>query len=213
MPPQQNWDFTGQGSYELPPPAPRLRTIPLPPATPYNSSRSTPIPPYRPADVLPVNLLADPVTIDLTTLARVLPSRAIPPHTIIYIVPTTNRECTLLQLPTGDTPTTASAIVGRMQRFLRTPLASDDYFGLSPVAKRAVYLYFMGQAPSGREGEAARRWEDFLDGVVDPRGPKSDVLLRGHTLMWGFSRDYRGRWVIDVDIPSPDAVRTTTLQL
>ncbi|KAJ7181365.1 hypothetical protein C8R43DRAFT_1229289 [Mycena crocata] len=173
-----------------PPPAPRLRNIPLP------DPRVAHLPHNLPAtqNVFPIDLTR---RVDFDLLGRSVENYSIPAHTTVYIVPTSH-EFTLLEINTGDTPATAFSIIRRLQTEMRALLSLRVYrVGLPPVAQQLVRDYFLSH--SGTNG--ARLWQAFLNGARYPRGPRGADLLRGHSCMWGFGEDFNGRWVIDVDLP------------
>ncbi|KAJ7436711.1 hypothetical protein FB451DRAFT_1570977 [Mycena latifolia] len=162
-----------------PPPAPRLRNIPLPDAA---------------VDVFPINLTND---VDFDLLAGRIQNCSIPPHTTIDILPA-SRECILLQMTTGDRPTSTFAVIRRLQAIIRAPLSLQLFTTELPLAARqSVRGYFL--SCSGQDG--AGLWQGFLNGARHPQGPRGAVLLRGHCFMWGFSQDYQGQWAVHVDAP------------
>ncbi|KAJ7192691.1 hypothetical protein GGX14DRAFT_406074 [Mycena pura] len=175
-----------------PPPAPRLRNVPLP-DTVATHWQGPSFPPQPQVDVLPIDLTGD---VDFDVVARILPSHSIPPHTAIH-VQSTSRECTFLHFVTQDRPQTAVAVIRRLQALLHAPLSLPHYHAYP--AKRAVHRHFLSR--SGHEGVGL--WRGFLNGARHPRGPKGADFLRGHSCMWGFSQDYTGGWVINVDVPLP----------
>ncbi|KAJ7473245.1 hypothetical protein FB451DRAFT_290409 [Mycena latifolia] len=174
-----------------PPPAPRLRNIPLP-----NPTVARRRPRARPThqDVFPIDLTTD---VDFDLLTGRIQNCSIPPHTTIDILPA-SRECILLQMNTGDHPTTTFAIIRRLQTIMRAPLSLQVFSTeLPPAARQFVRSYFL--ARGGQDG--ARLWQGFLKGARHPQGPRGAVLLRGHCFMWGFSQDHQGQWVVHVDVP------------
>ncbi|KAJ7443112.1 hypothetical protein FB451DRAFT_1568729 [Mycena latifolia] len=171
-----------------PPPAPRLRTVPLP----RTSTARTSLPAVVTArDLFPIDLSRD---LDLRLLARAITNYRIPPRTAIDVLPT-SRDRALIQLDSGRRPTTAVAVVRSLHSLMRAPLSLEVYESdLAPEVQRSVCEYFL--AHSGPDGR--RLWRDFLDGYDHPRGPMGAVLLQGHFNLWGFSQDNHLRWVMNV---------------
>ncbi|KAJ7633687.1 hypothetical protein B0H17DRAFT_1280578 [Mycena rosella] len=109
-----------------PPPAPRLPNIPLPDFA--VAHRHPPAPSRR--DVLPIDLNNE---VDFELLAGSIPNYSIPPHTTIDILPS-SREFILLQITTGDRPTTAFSVIRSLQRIMRAPLSLQVFTAeLPPV--------------------------------------------------------------------------------
>ncbi|KAJ7481983.1 hypothetical protein FB451DRAFT_1237715 [Mycena latifolia] len=101
-------------------------------------------------------------------------------------------------MSTGDSPTTAFAVIRRLQTVMRAPLSLEIFSTkLPPATGQSVRCYFLSR--SGKDG--ALLWQGFLNGARHPQGPKGAVLLRGHCFMWGFSQDYQGQWQVHVDVP------------
>ncbi|KAJ7478086.1 hypothetical protein FB451DRAFT_181583 [Mycena latifolia] len=174
-----------------PPPAPRLRNIPLPDAA-VARRRSRARPTHQ--DVFPIDLTND---VDFDLLAGRIQNCSIPPHTTIDILPT-SRECILVQMTTGDRPTSTFAVIRRLQAIIRAPLSLQLFTTELPLAARqSVRGYFL--SCSGQDG--AGLWQGFLNGARHPQGPRGAILLRGHCFMWGFSQDYQGQWAVHVDVP------------
>ncbi|KAJ7473243.1 hypothetical protein FB451DRAFT_1367276 [Mycena latifolia] len=210
MPPRQPWSPDSDSSGEnyqmfpnstppglpipaphLPPPAPRLRSIPLPDAA---VARRRPRARPTHQDVFPIDLTND---VDFDLLAGRIQNCSIPPHTTIDILPT-SRECILLQMTTGDRPTSTFAIIRRLQTIMRAPLSLQVFTTeLPPAARQSVRSYFL--ARSGQDGVGL--WQGFLNGARHPQGPRGAVLLRGHCFMWGFSQDHQGQWGVHVGVP------------
>ncbi|KAK7036170.1 hypothetical protein R3P38DRAFT_617345 [Favolaschia claudopus] len=180
-----------------PPPAPRLQSIPLPnlsPTNPQGPTFST-----RGTGVFPVDLLND---IDFEVLARSVSNFRIPSHTTIYVAPS-SRDRFLFHIDTGDRPLRVFSILRRVQSILRAPLSLQVYqTQVSPATQESVRQHFLS-----RNGpDAARLWRNFLNGFEHGDGPRGEILLQGHSDMWGFSQDHGGEWVIHVDVPFLPAV-------
>jgi hypothetical protein len=122
----------------------------------------------------------------------------------MHVLPTA-RDRSLIQLPSGDVPTTSIAVIRRLHAVMRAPLSLQVYRSqLSPDVQQAVYSYFISRSgPDGR-----RLWRNFLNGHHHPQGPMGDVLLQGHVLLWGVRQDGHGQWVVDVDVPRPPVRHT-----
>ncbi|KAJ7717911.1 hypothetical protein DFH07DRAFT_1068132 [Mycena maculata] len=176
-----------------PPPAPRLRSIPLPGSS---ASHGHSVAPPPPRDVFPVDLTTE---VDFDDLARSVPNYSIPPRTTIYIFPASGGSF-LLQIITGHRPTSTFSVIRRLKAIMGEPLALQVYHAdLPPAARSSVHEYFLSR--SGHRG--TRLWQGFLNGALHPRGPSGIDLLRGHSSMWGFYQDHQGQWIIQVDPPVP----------
>ncbi|KAJ6492021.1 hypothetical protein C8R45DRAFT_190913 [Mycena sanguinolenta] len=174
-----------------PPPAPRLQPVPLPNLSPTYTHASV-LP--TGADVFPIDLTSE---VDFQVLERGVSNFSIPPHTTVYVLPT-SQTFSLLQIETKNRPSRALSVIRRLQSILREPLSLDVYrTQLQPVVQEAVRQYFLSQ--SGRNG--AHLWQGFLNGFHHRDGPRGLVLLQGHSDMWGFSQDHGGHWVIHVEVP------------
>lgn len=173
-----------------PPPAPRMRNVPLPNVWPdlVAGQRAAPS-----RDAFSIDLGSD---LDLEHLTRALGNHRISPHSTIHVLPTT-RDRALLQITSGDMPTTSISFIRRLWSLIRASLSLQVYQSeLSPEGQQAVCSYFLSR--SGPNG--TRLWQDFINGHHHPQGPKGEVLLQGHLLLWGFRRDGRCRWIVDVDV-------------
>ncbi|KAJ6583630.1 hypothetical protein DFH09DRAFT_1436176, partial [Mycena vulgaris] len=184
-----------------PPRAPRMCTVPLPrpvariPPAPFTPGAMTG------QDLFPIDLGSD---LDLELLSRTIPNYRIPPEMTIHILPT-SRDRSLVQLNSGNRPTTVISVIRRLQSLIRAPLSLRVYHSeLSPEVQQSVFEYFLScSGPDGR-----RLWRDFLDGYHHPLGPTGAALLQGHFHLWGISQDYLSRWVVDVDVQRLPMVRT-----
>ncbi|KAJ7142405.1 hypothetical protein C8R44DRAFT_974171 [Mycena epipterygia] len=175
-----------------PPPAPRLRNVPLPE---LGSRQDHPYAPPTRQDAFPVDLTSE---VDFEILARSMPNYSIAPHTKIFILPA-SRDGVLMELNTGDRSSSTFSVIRLLQAVMRAPLSLQTYHDLEAPAQQSVRSYFLLR--SGRHG--ARLWQGFLHGSRHPQGPSGAVMLRGKFYMWGFSPDHRGRWVLDVDALFP----------
>jgi len=173
-----------------PPPTPRLQSVPLPDLSPpYITIRAPP----TGGDVFPIDLLEE---IDFEGLARGFSNFAIPPRTTVYVLPAA-RDRSLLQIDTGDRRAHAFSVLRRLQSILRAPLSLNVYrTQLRPAIQESVRQCFLSH--SGPNG--MRLWQGFLNGFENPDGPRGEVLLQGHSYMWGFSPDHGGTYMIHVDV-------------
>ncbi|KAJ7609237.1 hypothetical protein DFH06DRAFT_1485931 [Mycena polygramma] len=174
-----------------PPSAPRMHSVPLPRVSPTHSTFRV-HPPRR--DVFPIDLTSE---VDFHALARGVLDFNVPPHTTVYIMPT-SRERSLLQITTEEGPARASTVLRRVQSIIRAHLSLQVYrTQLEPAVQTAVREHFLSR--SGRHG--VQLWQAFLNGVEHPHGPRGVVLLEDHIHMWGFSLDHSGQWMVHVDVP------------
>ncbi|KAJ7500620.1 hypothetical protein B0H11DRAFT_1995926 [Mycena galericulata] len=175
-----------------PPPAPRLRNVPLPGDLTAFHSRSLRQP--IPRDIYPIDLTH---RINFAVLGRSVASCSIPPYTTVYVF-STSRSISLLWINTEDRPETTFSVIRRLQALIRAPLSLQGYLtDLPPTIQRSVREHFLSRR--GHSGPGL--WQGFLNGSHHRRGPSGRDLLRGHSFMWGFSQDHAGRWVLYVDLP------------
>lgn len=167
-----------------------MRNIPLPHE--WADRTAPPVVPYY-QEPFPIDLRSD---LDLEHLTRALGNYSIPPGSTIHIMPTA-RDRNLLQLASGDIPATPVTIVRRLCRTIRGPLSLRVYQSeLSPETQQAVYRAFLARGGS----RGGKIWQDFLNGHQHPDGPKGELLLHGHLLLWGFRQDGQHQWIVDVDV-------------
>ncbi|KAJ7663229.1 hypothetical protein DFH06DRAFT_1189684 [Mycena polygramma] len=179
-----------------PPPAPRIPTIPLP------NVWGGPIVLVPNRAPLPIDLLGD---LDLELLTRAIGHHRILQHSTIRVL--AGDRC-LLQIISGDAPTTSISFIRRLRRHMRAPLSLHVYRSeLPPETQQAVRSYFLSH--SGSNGR--RLWQGFLNGHRHPRGPTGEVLLQGHLFLWGFRPDGHDCWVVDVDAPQRRAIHPPPL--
>ncbi|KAJ7844924.1 hypothetical protein B0H14DRAFT_3685679 [Mycena olivaceomarginata] len=171
-------------SLHLPPPAPRMRNIPLPHE--WGDRTAPPVVPYY-QEPFPIDLRSDLDLEHLTLSLLDRPSTSCPPQ---EIVTSSSSHRATFQLP----PVT---IVRRLCRTIRGPLSLRVYQSeLSPETQQAVCRAFLA-----RGGSRGRKiWQDFLNGNQHPDGPKGELLLHGHLLLWGFRQDGQHQWIVDVDV-------------
>ncbi|KAJ6538136.1 hypothetical protein B0H19DRAFT_1382679 [Mycena capillaripes] len=173
-----------------PPPAPRMRSVPLP------NVRGAHVVPraVTTRESFPIDLTSD---LDLEHLTRALGNHNISPYSTIHVLPT-SRDRSLLQITSGDMPTTPISVIRRLRSVTRAPLSLQVYRSeLPPDTQQAVCSYFLSR--SGSNGR--RLWQDFLNGHRHPRGPTGEDLLQGHVFLWGFWQDGHRQWIVDVDVP------------
>ncbi|KAJ6458333.1 hypothetical protein C8R47DRAFT_1163365 [Mycena vitilis] len=167
-----------------PPPAPRIPTIPLPHVW------GAQIVPMLNREPFPIDLLGD---LDLELLTRAIGNDRILHHSTIRVLAA---DRCLLQIISGDAPTSTISFIRRLRRLIRAPLSLNVYRSeLPPETQQAVRSYFLSR--SGYNGP--RLWLDFLNGHRHPQGPTGEVLLQGHRFLWGFRQDGHD-WVVDVDL-------------
>ncbi|KAJ7182397.1 hypothetical protein C8R43DRAFT_967118 [Mycena crocata] len=172
-----------------PPPAPRMRSVPLPDVNAPRIRQAL----HPSTDNFPLDLTAN---LDRAHLARTLPNCLIPAHTTIRVRPTSGGRA-FLHFDSGDRPASAVAVIRRLQALLVAPLSLELYQDLAHDVQQAVASYFV----AGPVIDGGRLWQDFMSGYQHPQGPMGVVLLQGHFHLWGLRQDHNLRWVVDIDVP------------
>ncbi|KAF8168960.1 hypothetical protein K438DRAFT_242045 [Mycena galopus ATCC 62051] len=167
---------------------PRLLTIPLPSIEAGQISQVA-----APRPLFPIDLRIDQ---EIEHLAQAVGDYTISSRSTIDILPTA-RDRPLIQITSGDRPTTPISFIRRLCSIMRAPLSLQYYQSeLPPAVQEAVFRYFLScNGPDGR-----RLWQNFLDGHHNPQGPRGEVLLQGHVLLWGIFKNGNYRWSAEVDL-------------